>query len=266
MRSQPLRWALFGVLTTVYLTLAVSLVDGPPPVWFSAALLALLLAIVTAGSLFLNLGVFVRPIRTGSGSVSAVAFTFDDGPHPVHTRRVMDLLEAADARGTFFVIGEKARREAALVKEMSERGHELALHSFAHDRFLNMRPEPAITEDLRRNQDVVADASNVRPLLFRPPVGLTSPRIHVAVKALGLRVVGWSARAFDGASAPDRETMKRRVIPGLTPGAIVLLHDAQERGEGAPSSIDALPELLAAARERGLKCVTVSTLLAADAR
>lgn len=262
MSAQPLRWALFAVLAAAYATIVSALVVGPPPVWLSASLLASLLALVTAGSLFLNLGVFVRPVRSGREDVPAVAFTFDDGPHPVHTRRVMQLLEAADARGTFFVIGEKARREPDLVKEITARGHEIALHSFAHDRFLNMRAEPSITEDLKRNQDVVEQASAVRPTLFRPPVGLTSPRIQVAVKALGLRVIGWSARAFDGASAPDRETTKRRVIPGLTPGAIVLLHDAPERGDQAPSSIDALPELLAAAHERGLRCVTVSTLLA----
>ncbi len=230
---------------------------------FSATVLALLLGIVAAGSFFLNLGVFVRPVRAGAPHVSAVAFTFDDGPHPVHTRRVMDLLEAADARGTFFVIGEKARREPELVKEMAVRGHELALHSFAHDHFLNMRAEREISEDLARNQNAIADAANVRPQLFRPPVGLTSPRIQVAVEELGLRVIGWSARAFDGASTPDRETTNRRVRRGLRPGAIVLLHDAQERGEAAPSSIDALPDLLAAAQARGLRCVTVSDLLAA---
>lgn len=263
MNVRPLRLALFATLALTLAAAVSSIWRGPPPIWVSALLLATLLGLVTAGSLFLNLGVFVRAVRSGSADRATIAFTFDDGPHAVHTRRVMDLLEAADARGTFFVIGEKARREPALVREMASRGHEVALHSDVHDRFLNLRAEPAIAADLSKNQDAVERAASVRPHLFRPPVGLTSPRIQVAVEALGLTVVGWSARAFDGATAPDVETTRQRVLPGLAPGAIVLLHDAKERGDDAPSSIEALPSLLEAARARGLRCVTVSELLTA---
>jgi peptidoglycan-N-acetylglucosamine deacetylase len=255
------RYLLFGMLASAYGLLVSSLWLGPPPTWVSGLLLLGLVTVVTLGSIFLNLALFVPVVARGDARAPNVALTFDDGPHPVHTRRVMDLLEAGNARGTFFLIGEKAAQFPDLVCEMVRRGHEIALHSYSHDRLLNMRHESRIVKDLERTQQVIERAVEVRPILFRPPVGLTSPRTQIAVARLGLRVVGWTARAFDGAARPDAATVLRRIEPNLKPGAIVLLHDAAERGDEPPTSLEALPQLLDAVARRGLSCLTVSQLV-----
>ena len=254
------RCLLFMLLASAYGLLASSFWLGPPPLWLSGLLLLGLLTVVTLGSVFLNLALFVPVMARGDANARSIALTFDDGPHPVHTRKVMELLEAGNARGTFFVIGEKAAQFPELVCEMARRGHEIALHSYSHDRLLNMRHESRIRADLERTQCVIAQVLEKRPILFRPPVGLTSPRTQVAVAQLGLRVVGWTARAYDGAARPDAATILRRIEPKLLPGAIVLLHDAAERGDEPPTSLEALPQLLAAVASRGLSCLTVSQL------
>jgi peptidoglycan/xylan/chitin deacetylase (PgdA/CDA1 family) len=124
-----------------------------------------------------------------------------------------------------------------------------------------MRREPNIVRDLEKTRDAIERAAGIRPKLFRPPVGLTSPRTRVAVKELGLTVIGWNARAFDGAGRPSTERVIARIAPALDHGAIVLLHDAAERGDAAPSSLEALPDLLALMAKRGLEGVTVTGLL-----
>jgi peptidoglycan/xylan/chitin deacetylase (PgdA/CDA1 family) len=254
------RALLFTLLGASYALAGVSLVFGPPPIWLPASLMLALLVVVALGVGFLNLGVFLRVVSRVPTREPRVAFTFDDGPHPVHTRQVMDLLERAGARGTFFVIGEKVARLPEVVSELVRRGHEVGLHSQRHDRLQNLRAEEAIVLDLEENRAAVEAAAGVRPTLFRPPVGLSSPRTCVAVDRLGLEVVGWSARAYDGAASPEVDTVVRRILPHLEPGAIVLLHDARERGDEAPSSLAALERLLELSNQRGLRGVTLTQL------
>lgn len=254
------RAVLFSLIAAAFALLGVSLVYGPPPLWAPAALLAALLAVVSLGVGFLNFGVFLRVVSRVPTREPCVAFTFDDGPHPVHTRRVMDLLERAGGRGTFFVIGEKVERYPDVVAELVERGHEIGLHSQRHDRLQNLRAEDAIVLDLEQNRAGIEAIVGIRPTLFRPPVGFSSPRTRVAVDRLGLEVVGWSARAYDGAANPTPDTIVSRILPRLEPGAIVLLHDARERGDDAPTSIAALEKLLELSSQRGLRAVTFSAL------
>jgi peptidoglycan/xylan/chitin deacetylase (PgdA/CDA1 family) len=195
-----------------------------------------------------------------SSSAPSSTSSFDDGPHPVHTRRILETLEAHGAKASFFVIGEKAARNPELLREIVARGHELALHSWSHDRHLYLRDPAAIARELERSIEVVERATGARPTLFRPPIGFSTPRTRAAVRWLGLRVAGWSVRAFDGVASASSRAVVQRVARRLEPGAIVLLHDAAERGEREPASVEALPAILAAIGERGLRCVTVSEL------
>lgn len=233
----------------------------PLPIWLLLSAGLAILIVVNLGVGFLNLGVFVDVVSRGAADRRAVALTFDDGPHPVHTREVLRLLKEARAKATFFVIGRKVEAFPEVVSEIVAAGHELGLHSHAHDHYLNLRHEPKIVADIEQNRSAIERLCGVRPTLFRPPVGLTSPRIAVAVKRLGLRVVGWTARAFDGAGRPEPEVVLSRLSPDLVPGSIVLLHDAAERTDARPTSLDALPGLLRILAERDLETVTVSELV-----
>ncbi len=256
--------ALLGLLVAAGYALALTSIFVAPIAPWVLLVHALFIAIVVnLGVGFLNLGVFVDVVSRGPAGRPAVALTFDDGPHPVHTRSVLRDLAAARAKATFFLVGRKVDAHPDVVREIVEQGHEVGLHSHAHDHYMNLRHEARITADIERNQASIDAICGRRPMLFRPPVGLTSPRIAVAVKRLGVRVIGWSARAFDGAGRPEPSVVLARVARDLEPGAIVLLHDAAERTDERPTSLDALPGLLRLLGERGLEPVTVSELIGA---
>lgn len=244
----------YGLVLLVISGLAVS------PAILLVAWLALF-ATVNLGTTFLNLGVFLDVVSRGEAAGDRIALTFDDGPHPVHTRAVLRILAEADAKATFFVIGQKAEAHPDVIREIVAGGHELGLHSQRHDRFLNLRHEPKIIADLRQNQETLFRIARVRPILFRPPVGFSSPRTRVAVRAMALRVIGWSHRVFDGAARPSVDHTLGRLTRSMQAGSIVLLHDAPERGDLAPSSIEALPLFLAWLRKEGLRTTTVTELL-----
>lgn len=258
------RLVLIGLVGAAYTTILVSIFAEPPPLWFVATLLGTLAVFLNVCICFLSLSAFVDVVARGPGGAGTVAITFDDGPHPVHTVEVLNHLDAAGAKATFFVIGAKARKYPEVVAEIARRGHEIGLHSFSHDHLLFMRSEAAMLQDTIDTQDAVERATGIRPKLFRPPIGFTSPRTRKIVQQLGLVVVGWSARAFDGAGRPSTDRILARIEPSLRDGAIVLLHDAFEQTEEAPTSVGALPELLATLRERGLCAVTFSDLIRGD--
>lgn len=195
-----------------------------------------------------------------------VALTFDDGPHPEHTRVVAGHLAKFGARATFFLIGEKTARHPDVARELVAQGHEVGVHGHRVDRLLTLRSQQAALDDTRRSVEAIEAATGERPGLFRPPYGLLTPRLVEAVGACDLEIIGWSARGLDGLARTTRDAMLRRVVPGLRDGAIVCLHDAAEHDDRVPLMTTALPALLEAASARGLPCVTVSELLQSAGR
>ena len=218
------------------------------------------LGVVALGSVSPGLAMW-GPVRSRVAGGRGVALTFDDGPHPVHTRTVARALEAVGARATFFAIGEKVRDNAELLRELAASGHEIGIHGHRIDRFLGFRGRRAAREDLARAVDALENALGTRPTLFRPPYGVTTPHIARAARELELEVIGWSARALDGLASTTSERAVRRVLAGARDGAIVCMHDAHERGDAAPAGVLALADVLAAMRARGLACVTVTALV-----
>lgn len=236
--------------TALALTLR-SLLGSPVPLWFSLGALGAYAGIVTWGVLDPSLEMFADVVWRGPEGAHGVALTFDDGPHPRFTRTILDTLDAAGARATFFVIGEKGARHPELIRELVARGHVVGLHGEHHDRLLSLRSEARVRADLTRAIDFLAATTGERPKLYRPAVGQTNPRIARIAAELGLTIVGWSVRGRDGVpSQADR--VAARVVRKLRDGAIVLLHDAAERDDHEPVAPAALPVILAAMRERGL--------------
>ena len=263
----PVARGLFYLATVAAIALvARSLVVGPLPLWVSATALTAYVAYVTLGHLVLRLGMFVDVVSRGSRRARGVALTFDDGPHPEHTPKVLDLLDAAGAKATFFVIGHKAEKHPELVREIVRRGHAVGMHSYAHDRLFSLRSLRFVRDDLGRAVEVLEAITGERPWLFRPPVGHTSLRIARAVEELDLEVVGWSVRGVDGLARSKPERVAARVVPGLVDGAIVLLHDAAERDTHVPASLAALPRILEVLDRRNLRAVRVDRWLTEAAR
>jgi peptidoglycan-N-acetylglucosamine deacetylase len=231
-----------------------SLVAGPVPLCVSLPALAGYLSLVVTGALWPRLEMFANVLWRGPKGARGVALTFDDGPDPVHTRKVLDCLDAAGAKATFFVIGRKARSFPDVVREIRDRGHLVGVHGNAHDRFLALRSQARVTSDLSQAVESLVELEGERPLFYRPPVGQMNPRIDRAARHLGLTIVGWSVRARDGIRTRPIQVVQR-VVPHLSDGAIVLLHDGAERDDHEPAAPTALPEILAAMKARGLRGV-----------
>jgi peptidoglycan/xylan/chitin deacetylase (PgdA/CDA1 family) len=160
--------------------------------------------------------------RTVSGGV---ALTFDDGPHPEGTPAVLQVLEGAGLKATFFLVGEQVERRPALAAEIAGRGHTVALHGYRH------RPQPAMTaravrDDLARGAEVVAEATGVVPAWHRPPYGLYSPAGLDAARERGMRPILWSRWGKDWRRLTTPERIADRVTRDLRPGDVILLHDA----------------------------------------
>ncbi|MET0593915.1 MAG: polysaccharide deacetylase family protein [Polyangiaceae bacterium] len=241
---------LVATATAVALTLR-SVLGSPVPLWVSLGALALYAGLITWGVLDPSLGMFADVVWEGPEGSHGVALTFDDGPHPQWTRAVLDTLEGAGARATFFVIGEKVEKHADLVREIAARGHLVGVHGSRHDRLLSLRSARDVRADLTRAVELLTKMTGVRPRLYRPAVGQTNPRIARVAAELGLTIVGWSVRGRDGVRA-SAEDVARRVVDGLRDGAIVLLHDAAERDDREPAAPAALPYILAAMRKKEL--------------
>lgn len=228
----------------------------PPPLAVAVVGMAAYLAILLSGVLVLRLRMFVDAVVEGPHDARGVALTFDDGPDPVHTLAVLDALDRHGAKATFFVIGKKAEEHIDLVKEIVRRGHEVGVHSYAHDRLFSLRSTKRVRADLKRAIGVLEAITGETPDLWRPPVGHTNPTIARVADELDLVTVGWSVGARDGIAAkPD--AVKARVVRGLRDGAIVLLHDASERGTHEPAGVLALEGILEAIAERNLTVVPI---------
>src|SRR5262245_45335704 len=234
--------------------------DGPSPAVLAGLVLGWLAAL-SLGVFIPGLEMYARVASRVPPGGSRVALTFDDGPHPVTTRRVLKTLAATRHRATFFVLGEKVRRHPDVVREICAGGHTLGIHGDFHDRLHSFRMPWTVRDQLVRAGDSVEAVTGTRPRFFRPPMGHTSVTTVPGVRRAGVTLVGWSSRGFDGWYGRSVEALLRRVRRTLEDGDIVMLHDAAEFDDFEPAAVRALPQLLALLDERGLTSVGLDALL-----
>ncbi|MDF3070570.1 MAG: hypothetical protein K0R38_6171 [Polyangiaceae bacterium] len=246
-------YALAGVALGVH-----SVAASPPPLLPTCLGLGGFLALGTAGVFWPERGMYGRLLWHGPRDGAEVALTFDDGPCPDTTPRVLSQLAAAGVHATFFLVGKKVERHPALVREIVQAGHQVGLHGFEHDRLFSLRSSAHVAADVRRSQDLLERVGAPRPALFRPPIGFVSHFTVRGAEQAGVTLVGCSARALDGLRHASAGAVARRLLRALQPGALLALHDAAEHDDYVPASIAALPQVLAAMRERGLRPVTLA--------
>jgi peptidoglycan/xylan/chitin deacetylase (PgdA/CDA1 family) len=188
-----------------------------------------------------------------------VALTFDDGPDPTLTERFLRVLD--DVQATFFWLGERVRRWPALAAEAALGGHELACHGDDHRSLARLGPR-ATVDSLRRGRDAIAAAAGTTPRFYRPAYGVFNLAAWVAAPRLGMRRTLWSRWAHDWDARATPALIASRIVAGASPGAILLLHDA-DGDPGAPErTLQALPWILDGLGERGLRPVGLSRLVA----
>jgi peptidoglycan-N-acetylglucosamine deacetylase len=193
-----------------------------------------------------------------------VALTFDDGPHPEATPRVLDLLARAGARATFFLVGQHAQRWPALVRRIRDEGHLVGNHSFAHSIAGCLSLTRYWEASILRTRGVLEEISGLRPAWFRPPFAVKQWHLCRAAARTRQTVVTFSRRALDGrATQPDR--ILARLVPGATAGDILVMHDGVVDGMPRPiePTLLALPAVIDGLRARGLAIAPLDQLIAA---
>ncbi len=193
-----------------------------------------------------------------AGARGAVAITFDDGPHPDGTPAILEILAAAGAHATFFVIGEQVQRRPELVRRILAGGHGLALHGYRHR--LQVRSTAAELErDLERGTAAIEDAAGVRPTHHRPPYGVYSAGGLRAARRRGLQPLLWSAWGRDWRKFTTPDRIAARVCRAMAPGGVILLHDADfySAKRSHERTVLALPLILTELKSRELATVLV---------
>ncbi len=180
-----------------------------------------------------------------------VWLTIDDGPTE-DTRAVLDLFEAHGVKATFFVKGTLVEQHPELAREIAQRGHTLGNHSHTHPSgSFWCLPPGRVASEIDGCNRALAPIANAQPRWFRAPVGMKNFTVHPALAKRAMRLIGWTARGFD-AVLSDPDEIVGRILPHLTPGAIIVLH------QGRPHSLRVLERVIVALKERGYAFVIPS--------
>ncbi len=183
-----------------------------------------------------------------------IALTFDDGPSPKLTPKLLDLLAEHHIKATFFVIGQNVVEHPEIVARAVREGHEIGNHSWSHPNFGHMSDE-SVRLQLKRTDQAIENATGSRPVLLRPPYGSITPRqkrwIH---NEFGYDIVLWDVDPLDW-KRPGPTAIFSRIMKATRPGSIVLSHDIHL------GTIEAMPAILSQLEARGFKFVTVSELI-----
>jgi peptidoglycan/xylan/chitin deacetylase (PgdA/CDA1 family) len=187
-----------------------------------------------------------------------VALTFDDGPHPEGTPRVLEILRDAGAPATFFLAGEQVVRRPALAAEIVAAGHRVELHCHRHRNLLRLTVRQFL-DDAERGRAAIEEASGQEISAYRPPYGIFSASTVRAVRRQGWWPILWSQWGKDWTRRATAQSIARRATAAVSAGDVVLLHDADYYS--APGSwartVSALPIILEELDSRGLKAISL---------
>jgi peptidoglycan/xylan/chitin deacetylase (PgdA/CDA1 family) len=232
-------------------------------------LIGRLLGAATVGTAgVLHAGPALAPVLPGLGEAlgiemrrpgsEGVAITFDDGPHPQGTPRVLEILREAGASATFFLAGEQVERRPALAAEIVAAGHRVELHCHRHRNQLRLTPR-ALLDDAERGRAAIEEASGQAIHDYRPPYGIFSGSGLGAIRRQGWRPVLWSLWGADWKGSATPSSIAKRATDGAAAGDILLLHDADyysARGSWARTAA-ALPAILDELGGQGLRPVSL---------
>lgn len=181
--------------------------------------------------------------------------TFDDGPDPIQTPKVLQILKEQQATACFFCIGHKVKGNEKLLQQMVVEGHLIGNHSFTHSGLFPLYGLSRMKKDLQTCQSELERVTSQPVTLFRPPFGVTNPTIAKAVRQLGYTSIGWNIRTLD-TQQPSPDKVLDRIRKGIKPGSIILLHDRM------PNSGQLVKQILDLLKEQEYTVVRLDELLA----
>jgi len=254
-----------SALRRAYLRMTLALAPAPVVLWLlwrgqtleAVLLFCTVLTTMMIGTLVPRCALFGPMIKRLPQAGNQGLLTIDDGPHPQHTPAILDVLDRHQIKALFFLVGERAAQHPQLVREIVARGHEIGNHTQTHPAttFWMLRPVRLWREIAGCQETLTALCPEQPPRFFRPPAGHHNIFTAQIAKALGLRMMLWSARGFDGV-LQDVPTITQRISRRLQAGAIVLIH------EGTPVAVEVAEAVAALLAASGLKCDTPPASLA----
>jgi peptidoglycan/xylan/chitin deacetylase (PgdA/CDA1 family) len=222
--------------------------------WIYLLLIIIYSSILFYATYYIDSQFFMRVICSGKTSANQVSITFDDGPHPGQTEKILDTLKRLNAKAAFFCIGNKIPGNEVLFRRITEEGHLVGNHSLTHDTWFDLFSSGKMKSELNQTNVIVKNTTGLQLRYFRPPYGVTNPNLAKAVKKAGLFPVGWNIRSFDTIIRnPDK--LKSRIMNKLKPGSIILLHDTGK------VTTEILDDLLRDIRSRNYEIVRLDALL-----
>ena len=260
-RRTPLVW-----FTLVWTVGVLGLLVWQPALWrWAVAALVLNHAVLTLAGLLPRcalLGSNWTRLPAAAAARGEVALTIDDGPDPLVTPLVLDLLDRYAARATFFCIGAQAAKHPDLCREIVRRGHAIENHSQLHRHNFSLLGTGKLQRELQAAQDTLGGLCGAPPRFFRAPAGLRNLFLDPVLQRMGLQLASWTRRGFDTRNG-DPAAVARTLIRGLRAGDILLLHDrhAAVTPQGVPVILEVLPLLLTAIGAADLKTVTLRSAL-----
>lgn len=203
---------------------------------------------------------FLSVISSGNTGRKAVALTFDDGPDPATTPGLLDLLARHKVPAAFFINGVKAEQTPDLVQQILTQNHEIGNHSHTHDNLLMFKSTTVLKEEIVTAQQVLKNFG-IEPLAFRPPVGVTGPRLRGVLCQLGMYTLNFNCRAGDRGNRRI-DHLQNRILTCVRPDAIIALHDVRPRnGNATDDWLGEVDRLLQGLRQRGYEILPLSELI-----
>lgn len=216
-----------------------------------SSIIIVFLFLTIYGSFQIKWNYFVDSVNKGNSN--AICFTFDDGPDPELTPKILEILESENVKGAFFVIGNKVEMYPHIVKELYDKGHVIANHTYSHSNKIAMFSSGELKNDIEQCSTAIEKAIGKPSSLFRPPYGVTTPRYRKVLHQLKLQSIGWSLRSFD-TIMKSKEELTARVARLIAPGSIILMHDNRS------VTLSALPDIISHCKKNGIKIASFTEL------
>ena len=240
------------------LLLAVVMAAIDPPL--ATVPLCLFMLLLLTAPFVHQLGLFFPVISRGQADKPLVALTFDDGPDPRSTPALLRLLNGHRVQATFFTVGQQAAKHPELIRSILAHGHSIGNHGYHHDALAAFKGARRVTHEIEKTQQVLAKMG-ARPLVFRPPVGITYPALGAVLAKLNMTAVTFSCRAWDRGNRSIVH-LSRRILKRVRPGDIIMLHDRFPPQGGDPAQwLDEVELILTGLGEKGLAVRPLAELI-----
>ncbi len=218
-----------------------------------------LLFVVYSGIVFYgcyNVGsnFFIKIICSANTDKNEIAISFDDGPATNYTPEILQILNKENIKATFFCIGKRISGNENILIQIKEQGHIIGNHSYSHHFWFDMFSSKKMLADMKMMDDETEKITGLKPVLFRPPYGVTNPNLKKAIINGNYTPVGWSVRSMDTVTKDERKLLSK-INNAIKPGAVFLFHDTSK------ATVNVLPAFIQEVKNRGYQFIPLDKLL-----